>query len=996
MSARKTTTAAGVAIDDNTEIVGEEGSEITVKCVSGKGSVLGIREAVLIECATEDILASKTNVKANCYCNVLSGVEKLRRTLSESELEALGKTPFGHLLDVGNLKWVNGQLLILLALNYVEPIEPDSDAISFHIRDRVVSFKKTDFALITGFKFGCPAEQEREYTGTSDISSRYFGGRSVVTRDEVRVVLEGLKDNKRKREMDGVKIGVLYLLGSHIVGNQPSMKLPPLYLHLVDDLSRLNAYPWGDEIWDLLVEDMAKCSLTLRTSKKDRFTFPGFLMALQIWAFETFPGLEKREVCEMIESRRGKWPRALRWAAPTLTNHIVLEEVIFSNAKFEWIGMKATALEIGKENVKCLFLNTPMIEGDGSLKGTKHVGKKRKPNIRNPSQGKKGKKRTCGKKGDDKARKGVNEELLEKVTKLEEMVTGLVATNVLDRKLLVSLRGKVKGMQRAHERHAVLMERCLKKCGLIRRRKKGIKKSRQHAEDGPSFDLGIEHGGNEGSAADQEEGSEDNVNLGASDYEMENPTQLNDLDDTINSVDTQILLERRAVMVENHVEKIASEDMRSGDSNVPIAILAEKEGVSIQVLDNGGSLQGNAVGMSVGRNEVTPTQLSEEHNPRGHGDAYDRPKRKLKSPERFTFSDKKAGDQRKRAKRRADVIESKSVCDELCLGPFTKEPMDLPEVGVLERVDTFMHKGLLKKPKNPGRRYTATDEKLSADAIMELDDEEDTLSKTWYYNLYFPDGCLSNLKATDFGLEQKFATTSPAFVELLCVLYERVLKREITDSDAAQNSDILNTIKGNNMEYGRAWSEADFVYMPLNTGSEWVLLVVDVRGKLIRVYDTNVYRGGFLKKLHPFLPSLQMFLPVLMGKLAVYKDSTDSKESHTAFPVEPVLECPQKNDGPSSGIFVMKMAELLMMGRGVIEIEPGQINTYRKKITADILMHNNTRNTDGAGCVGMDIEFNNEENMIMRLVIDPAGENVARIILPETVVDVAIEAYPRM
>ncbi|VFQ98298.1 unnamed protein product [Cuscuta campestris] len=605
MSARKTTMAAGVAIDNNTEIVGEEGSEITVKCVSGKEYRRMCRE---------DILASKTNVKANCYCNVLSGVEKLRRTLSESELEALGKTPFGHLLDVGNLKWVNGQLLILLALNYVEPIEPDSDAISFHIRDRV------------------------------------------------------------------------------------------------------------------------------------------------IWAFETFPGLEKREVCEMIESRRGQWPRALRWAAPTLTNHIVLEEVIFSNDKFEWIGMKAVALEIGKENVKCLFLNTPMIKGDGSLKvlqvcvqganarslegppsnehcgqeeggilaegkntfhwgvacdnggearSTKHVGKKRKPNVRNPSQGKKGKKRTCGKKGDDNARKGVNEELLEKVTKLEEMVTGLVAANVLDRKLLVSLRGKVKGMQRAHERHAVLMERCLKKCGLIRRRKKGIKKSRQHAEDGPSFVLGIEHGGNEDSVADQEEGSEDNVNLGASDYEIENPTQLNDMDDTINSVDTEILLERRAVMVrnivrdnggsvgdysaeetvrvENHVEKIASEDMRSGDSNVPIAILAEKEG-------------------------------------------------------------KKAGEQRKRAKRRADVIESKSVCDdELCLGPFTKEPMELPEVGVLERVDTFMHKGLLKKPKNPGRRFTATDEKLSADAIMALDDEEDTLSKTWYYNLYFPDGCLSNL-----------------------------------------------------------------------------------------------------------------------------------------------------------------------------------------------------------------------------------------------------------
>lgn len=118
------------------------------------------------------------------------------------------------------------------------------------------------------------------------------------------------------------------------------------------------------------------------------------------------------------------------------------------------------------------------------------------------------------------------------------------------------------------------------------------------------------------------------------------------------------------------------------------------------------------------------------------------------------------------------------------------------------------------------------------------------------------------------------------------------------------------------------------MYIPLHTGSEWVLLVVDIRGKLIRVYDTNVYKGGFLKKLHPFLPSLQVFLPVLMDKLGVYKDITDSEESHAAFQVEPILNCPQKRDGPSSGIFVIKMAELLMMGREVIEIEPGQVNTF--------------------------------------------------------------------
>ncbi|VFQ77497.1 unnamed protein product [Cuscuta campestris] len=37
MSARKTTMATGVALDDNIDFVDEQGNEITVKCVSGKG-----------------------------------------------------------------------------------------------------------------------------------------------------------------------------------------------------------------------------------------------------------------------------------------------------------------------------------------------------------------------------------------------------------------------------------------------------------------------------------------------------------------------------------------------------------------------------------------------------------------------------------------------------------------------------------------------------------------------------------------------------------------------------------------------------------------------------------------------------------------------------------------------------------------------------------------------------------------------------------------------
>lgn len=69
------------------------------------------------------------------------------------------------------------------------------------------------------------------------------------------------------------------------------------------------------------------------------------------------------------------------------------------------------------------------------------------------------------------------------------------------------------------------------------------------------------------------------------------------------------------------------------------------------------------------------------------------------------------------------------------------------------------------------------------------------------------------------------------------------MNKELTIEQATHNKSIRSTIMGGKMEYGRPWQSADFVYMPLDTRSHWTLLVMDIKKKLIRTYDSSIRRN---------------------------------------------------------------------------------------------------------------------------------------------------------
>ncbi|VFQ98014.1 unnamed protein product [Cuscuta campestris] len=273
-------------------------------------------------------------------------------------------------------------------------------------------------------------------------------------------------------------------------------------------------------------------------------------------------------------------------------------------------------------------------------------------------------------------------------------------------------------------------------------------------------------------------------------------------------------------------------------------------------------------------------------------------KKPLKCPDRFTPDDLVVRRKTKRVRTEsARVVQFGGDEDEF-MGPFPSDPNEMPAQEELMKVEKFMYQGLLKNHlRVSGRKYGA-----QADV---LDPSEYKHPNVIFYYL--------RMKGVEFGLEQRYMTTDTPFLALLKTLFGRYMKKELTIEQAMRNNSVRSTIIGGKMEYGRPWKSADFVYMPLNTRNHWTLLVLDIKQKLIRIYDSSIRRNDSKRKLHSFLPCLQMFLPKIMDKLGLYDGWEEGPVGDDVLAVEAGPCCPQQNDGSSCGMFVVKMAELLMM-----------------------------------------------------------------------------------
>ncbi|CAH9088411.1 unnamed protein product, partial [Cuscuta epithymum] len=127
--------------------------------------------------------------------------------------------------------------------------------------------------------------------------------------------------------------------------------------------------------------------------------------------------------------------------------------------------------------------------------------------------------------------------------------------------------------------------------------------------------------------------------------------------------------------------------------------------------------------------------------------------------------------------------------------------------------------------------------------------------------------------------------------------------------------------------------------MPLNIAMHWILLVLDINGKRIKVYDSLKRRGDSLSSIRVFIPCLENFLPKVMERLGVYDKRPEAHIGKGKIRIEMVRNCPQQEDGGNCGMFIIKFAQFLMMGREVTEVSNQDMEMYRHKMMTELLMY---------------------------------------------------------
>ncbi|CAH9072292.1 unnamed protein product [Cuscuta epithymum] len=241
------------------------------------------------------------------------------------------------------------------------------------------------------------------------------------------------------------------------------------------------------------------------------------------------------------------------------------------------------------------------------------------------------------------------------------------------------------------------------------------------------------------------------------------------------------------------------------------------------------------------------------------------------------------------------------------IGPFSEDPTDSPPVEEIERVKAYLQVGLLKnfQKNKTGRRY-----KIEEDRMTEKPFLLDTMkveSKTWLYDLFMNHQWITdkhvevvmyyfNMKRVHYQMPQKFTTTGPFFLQIVKRELDTISKGHYTYHKSAEEENIVREIIGSN-NFSLHWSKADFVYLPLNTGHHWVLLVLDIKQRKVRVYNSNARKGDSLRDIRSYIPSITVLLPKLMDYHQVYALMGEEPMGERFLEVEPVEECPQQDDG---------------------------------------------------------------------------------------------------
>ncbi|KAF8080329.1 hypothetical protein N665_0954s0004 [Sinapis alba] len=223
--------------------------------------------------------------KIQTKCYVSKTVEVIKKL--KVEVKWLTSHPqFGHFFHMPDEQYLKLQGMWMLLMRTISTEE--EDVAWFAVNGVPIRYSMREHALICGLD--CH-EYPRSYLklGSTKFVDFYFGGEEKITIKDVEQKLLSMKPCN-----DRLKMVILFFLGRVIRGKtKDTGPLDPFILRIVDDLEVCRTFPWDRLTFEDGIKEIKHVMELLKGEVHDAYGFPGFVIPLEVLAFECIPKLGK-------------------------------------------------------------------------------------------------------------------------------------------------------------------------------------------------------------------------------------------------------------------------------------------------------------------------------------------------------------------------------------------------------------------------------------------------------------------------------------------------------------------------------------------------------------------------------------------------------------------------------------------------------------------------------------------------------------------------------
>ncbi|XP_013626793.1 PREDICTED: uncharacterized protein At3g43530-like [Brassica oleracea var. oleracea] len=165
---------------------------------------------------------------------------------------------------------------------------PEDDVAWFAVNGVPICYSMREHALISGLDCGdYPPNYEK--LGGYKFVDYYFHDRKKITISDVKQKMLSMPPCP-----DRLKVTVLFFLGRVIRGNpKDAGHLDLFILRMMDDLDACRSFPWGRITFEVAIKEIKHVMNHLKGEVKEACAFPGFIIPLEVLAFECIPDLGK-------------------------------------------------------------------------------------------------------------------------------------------------------------------------------------------------------------------------------------------------------------------------------------------------------------------------------------------------------------------------------------------------------------------------------------------------------------------------------------------------------------------------------------------------------------------------------------------------------------------------------------------------------------------------------------------------------------------------------